>query len=213
MLGGYGAILSYLVVDGFCPDIDRVVTSAFEAGFDTWNPNRGEVGSSVYDGMGFWGDHARMLKALMHVVGGPVLPNTMYFRATRTESEPAYIHSDRATGSSTCVCYLTEHADEYGTAFYRHKPTGLLQMPSFAEMRENGTLDELKADMVSRDPDKWERVDFVQGRKNRALIFPSPLFHSRLPVTGFGDTLEMARIIWASHFYRLNDAIPEPEHG
>lgn len=205
--------MSFIVVDNFCSDPDRVLRSAFAAGFDTWNPNKGEVGSSVYDGMGFWGDHALMIAALMKAMGGPVIPNTLYFRATNTDTEQAYIHSDRATGANTCVCYLTEHADEYGTAFYRHKPTGALAMPSFAEMREGGTLDEIKRDMVNRDPDKWEQVDFVRGRKNRALIFPAPLFHSRVPLHGFGDTPATARIIWASHFYRLGDPIPEAQHG
>lgn len=201
------------MVDGFCPEIDRVVASVFAAGFDTWNPKRGEVGSSVYDGMGFWGEHALMLRALGHAMGAPILPNTMFFRGTNIDTEQAYIHSDRAMGASTCVCYLTDHAEEYGTAFYRHKPTGRLTMPSFAEMRESGELAGLKADMVSRDPDKWEQVDMVRGRKNRALVFPAPMFHSRLPIHGFGTTPETARLIWASHFYRLGDTIPAPEQA
>lgn len=195
--------MSHIVIDNFCPDADKVLASAFAAGFDTWRPNKGEVGSSIYDGMGFWGEHALMVRALMGAVGCPIVPNTLYFRATNTNTERAYIHSDRESGAWTCVCYLTDHDAEYGTAFYRHKPTGLTAMPSFADMRESGLMDELKADMVSRDPAKWEQLDFVRGVKNRALVFPAPLFHSRLPVTGFGDTAATARIVWVSHFYKL----------
>ena len=205
--------MSYLVTDNFCAEIDRVIQSAHAAGFNTWLPNKGEVGSSVYEGMGFWGEHALMVRSLMKAMGGPVIPNTLYFRATNTDTERAYIHSDRESGANTCVCYLTDHADEYGTAFYRHKTTGLLEMPSFAAMRDAGTFDELKADMVSRDPDKWEQVDFVRGRKNRALIFPAPMFHSRLPTGGFGDSPETARIVWVSHFYRIGDALPGDCNG
>jgi hypothetical protein len=196
-------VVSYAVVDGFCPEVDQVRASALAAGFDTWLPNKGEVGSSIYEGMGFWGDHALMVRALMRAMGGPVVPNTMYFRYTVPGMERAYIHSDRESGNNTCVVYLTDHAEEYGTAFYRHKRSGLAQMPSFIEMQQMGILDELKADMVNRDPEKWEQTDFVQGRKNRALIFNAPLFHSRFPLGGIGTNADDARMVWVSHFHKL----------
>lgn len=197
--------MSYLVVDNFCADIERVTQSAFAAGFDTWRPNKGEVGSSVYDGMGFWGDHALMLQSLIRAVNNVVVPNTMYFRVTNEGMERAYIHSDRESGNYTCVAYLTNHEQESGTAFYRHKPTGWTEMPSFAELQELGVMDELKADMVSRDPDKWEQLDFVRGVKNRALIFNAPLFHSRFPLEGIGTDHESGRLVWASHFYKVDN--------
>ena len=198
--------MSFLVVDDFCAEIDKVRESVFAAGFDTWNPNKGEVGSSIYEGMGFWGDHALMLRSLMKAVGGIVIPNTLYFRATNSMTEQAYIHSDRQTGNHTCVCYMTDHDENYGTAFYRHKKTGWLEMPSFEQMRELGVMEAMAEDMTSRDPDKWEKVDFVKGRKNRALIFSAPLFHSRVPVHGFGTDAETARLVWATHFYKLDNA-------
>jgi hypothetical protein len=203
VLEGVAIAMSYLVIDNFCPDAERVRQSALTAGIDTWRPSKGQVGSSVYEGMGFWGDHALMVKSLMHAMGGPIVPNTLYFRVTNEETEQAYIHSDRETGSNTCVCYLTDHADLYGTAFYRHKATGLTEMPSMEEMHKSGIFEELRDDMVARDPAKWEELDFVQGRKNRALIFKAPMFHSRLPVGGFGNDAVSGRMVWVSHFYRL----------
>lgn len=198
--------MSYVVVDGFCDQLEQVKQSAFAAGFDTWNPNKGEVGSSVYDGMGFWGDHALMLRSLIRAVNNVVVPNTMYFRVTNVGMERAYIHSDRESGNHTCICYLTEHDEDSGTAFFMHKRTGLTAMPSFAEMQEQGILDELKDDMVSRDPDKWEQTDYIRGAYNRALIFNAPLFHSRFPLEGIGTTLETGRLVWASHFFKVNNA-------
>lgn len=198
--------MSFIVVDDFCPDIERVKQSAFAAGFDTWNPNKGEVGSSVYEGMGFWGDQALMIRSLVRAVGQPVVPNTMYFRVTNVGMERAYIHSDRESGNYTCVAYLTEHEEESGTAFFKHKRTGLREMPSFADMRDAGILDELKADMVSRDPSKWVQTDYVKGAYNRALIFNAPLFHSRFPLEGIGETAETGRLVWASHFYKLGNS-------
>ena len=198
--------MSYLVIDNFCADLERVKDSAFAAGFDTWNPNKGEVGSSVYEGMGFWGNHARMVAALMRATGGIVIPNSMFFRVTNVGTERAYIHSDRESGNYTCVVYLTEHDEESGTAFFQHKRTGLVAMPSFAELHESGLMDELREDMVSRDPDKWIQLDYVRGVKNRALIFDAPLFHSRFPLDGIGSSFETGRLVWVSHFYKVNPA-------
>jgi hypothetical protein len=195
--------MSYLVIDDFCPELERVKESAFAAGFDTWNPNKGEVGSSIYEGMGFWGDHSIMLKELTRAMGGVVLPNTLYFRVTNEGMQKAYIHSDRESGAHTCICYMTEHEQESGTAFFMHKRTGLRSMPSFQEMSESGILEEMKEDMVSRDPDKWIQLDYVKGLKNRALIFNAPLFHSRFPLEGIGNTPDTGRLVWVSHFYKL----------
>lgn len=197
-------MIAYSVIDDFCQYPEKVSASVHAAGFGTWLPNKGEVGSSVYEGMGFWGDHAPMVKSLMHAVGGPVCPNTMYFRVTNVGMEEAYIHSDRETGNHTCVAYLSDHAEMSGTAFYKHKGTGLTHMPSMEQMREQGIIEELKADMVSRDPNKWEQLDFVRAKYNRALIFQAPMFHSRFPFEGIGDTAESGRLVWASHFYKLS---------
>ena len=193
-----------LVVDDFCEHIDYVVQSAHNAGFSTWLPNKGDVGSSVYEGMGFWGDHAAMLKPLILNFGAMVLPNSMFFRVTNEGMEQAYIHSDRESGNYTCVVYLSQHAEPYGTAFYRHKPTGLVEMPSFQEMQEMGVFEELKQDMVSRDPDKWELLRYVEGQRNRAIIFDAPMFHSRWPLEGIGKDASDGRLIWASHFYTMD---------
>jgi hypothetical protein len=195
--------MSYLVIDDFCPQVDIVRESALAAGFSTWLPNKGEVGSSIYEGMGFWGEHAPMIRSLTNIMGCVVIPNTMYFRYTIPGMEKAYIHSDRMSGKHTCICYLTEHEEQYGTAFYKHIPTGMLEMPTFQDMQQADLFDSLKKDMVSRTPEHWELVDFVKGRKNRALIFNAPLFHSRFPLEGIGTSPKDARMVWASHFNKL----------
>lgn len=192
-----------LIVDNFCDEIEQVIASAHAAGFSTWLPNKGKVGSSIYEGMGFWGHHALMLRSLIGATGRVVVPNSMFFRATNLGTERAYIHSDRSSGAYTCVAYLSEHDDEYGTAFYRHIPTGLIEMPSFEEMEDMGISKEMQEDMVSRDEAKWEMIDFVEGKYNRAVIFEAPLFHSRIPLNGFGNDEQSARLVWVSHYYKL----------
>jgi hypothetical protein len=189
------------IIDDFTPHIDEVRASAFASGFGTWRPNKGEVGSSVYDGMCFYGKHAPMLHALAFYVGRPIFPNAMFFRATNVDTESAYVHSDRDAGDYTCVVYLSEHNDRYGTGFYRHRETGMTHMPSFAELRANPQLfEQLKHEMVDGSEKYWEQLDFVRGQYNRAVIFDAPRFHARSPRHGFGTTAEEGRVVWVCHF-------------
>lgn len=197
-----------LVVDDFCPRLDRIIDSAKAAGFGTWKPNPGHIGSSNYEGMGFWGLHAHMMLSLSMATQSVIYPNSMFFRYTTPAMERAYIHSDRETGAFTCVAYLSAHDDVYGTAFYRHKASGLTHMPAFAQMEKYPTM---RADIVA-GPEPWEQTDFVQGRKNRAVIFDAPLFHSRIPLGGIGNDPDDARMVWVSHFH-TPESLSEVERG
>ncbi len=195
-------VFSLNIRDNFCDYAEGVRQSALDSGFGKWTPNKGEVGSSIYEGMNYVGAHGIMLRSLSAALGGlHVFPNSMFFRITTPGTETAYIHSDREMGDLTCLVYLSKHEDVSGTAFYRHKPTGLLEMPSFEEMKASGAIEQFGKDMVTRDPEKWEQTDFVRGLFNRAVIFHAPLFHSRIPIDGLGDgNPETARMIWACHF-------------
>jgi hypothetical protein len=123
-----------------------VRASALASGFGTWKPSKGEVGSSVYDGMNFWGKHSILLHALSCYIGRPIFPNNMFFRVTNKDTEAAYVHSDRESGDYTCIVYLSDHEERSGTGFYRHKETGMTHMPSFAEMAQDPTaFEKLKA--------------------------------------------------------------------
>lgn len=190
------------IKDNFCEHAADVRQSALASGFGAWRPNKGQVGSSIYDGMNWKGDHGTMLRALSAMLGGcQIFPNSMFFRVTTPDTERAYIHSDRRDGSFTCVAYLSEHDNEVsGTGFYRHRATGLREMPPFEELTDP-KYDQLKRDMVEGGEAEWEQLDFVRGLFNRAVVFAAPLFHSRVPLHGIGDgSPENARMIWACHF-------------
>lgn len=195
-------IPSFTVVDNFCEHTDLVRASALGSGFATWRPNTGKVGSSVYDGMNFQARHGLMLRALTAAMGGMhIFPNSCFCRITTPDTERAYIHSDREAGQWTCVAYLSQHEEVSGTAFYRHKQTGLREMPPIQQMEADGTFDVFKKDMVSGGENEWEQLDFVRGVFNRAVIFYAPLFHSRFPMHGLGGgDPETARMVWVSHF-------------
>jgi Family of unknown function (DUF6445) len=193
---------SFRVFDDFLLYPDQVRQSFLDSGFGTWAPNKGRVGSSIYTGMNYTGSHAILLHALAIAIGGAVFPNSMFARVSNTDTEKAYIHSDRESGSNTCIVYLSKHDEVSGTAFWRHKRTGLVEMPSFAEQEKLGIADELAKDMVEHG-DAWEQLDFVRGIYNRALIFNAPLFHSRFPFTGIGSGETDGRMIWGCHYFGL----------
>lgn len=192
----------FLVVDDFVSNPHRVRQSALDSGFGTWAPNKGAVGSSVYTGMNFWGDHATLLESLTKAMGQPVFPNSMFFRVTNADTEGAYVHSDREAGDYTAIVYLSEHESSgSGTGFYEHLETSMTRMPSFAELGQNPAFfDRLKIQMVEGKPEHWKRLEFIPGRYNRALIFEAPLYHSRVPRHGYGATPEDGRMVWACHF-------------
>lgn len=193
----------FMVFDDFVECPDRVRLSSLQAGFGTWRPTKGEVGSSVYDGIGFWGEHSTLLRSLTAAVDRPVYPHSMFFRVTNADTEGAYVHSDREAGDFTAIVYLSKHdEDESGTGFYQHIETGMTAMPAFAEMAKDPVFFErFKKEMVEGSPEHWKLQHFVPGKYNRALIFDAPLFHARSPKHGFGSTPEDGRMVWACHFF------------
>lgn len=193
---------SFYVKDEFCQQINLVRDSALQSGFGTWRPNKGEVGSSVYEGMNFVGRHDLMLRSLQQAVGRPVFPSATFFRVTKPDTEGAYVHSDRMHGDWTAIVYLSEHKETSGTGFYRHRATGLIEMPTFDDMKKSGIFEQMKGDMERGEEADWEQLDFVRGILNRALIFRAPLFHARCPRHGLGaGDDQSARMVWVCHFY------------
>lgn len=196
--------MTYRVIDDFCPEVDQVIESAKQGGFGTWEPETGEIGDHIYDGMGYVGDHAYLHMALVRHFG-VIVPNLSFFRCTNKDAiQKAYIHSDRHSGSHTCVVFLSEHEERYGTAFYRHKKSGWTEMPTVEVMRQANLFELMKRDMIDRSQEVWEETDFVSGRNNRAVIFDAPLFHSRIPVDGFGTDPDTGRLVWVCHFHMVN---------
>ncbi len=193
---------SIRVIDCFSPKISEVRESFLQSGFGKWTPNKGEVGSSIYEGMNYWGLHSILLGSLAVALKTQIFPNNMFARVTNKETERAYVHSDRQWGAKTCIVYLSEHKYiSSGTGFFRHRETGMIEMPTFEEMKDAGIFEKLKDDMVRGEEKDWEQTDFVRGIFNRALVFHAPLFHSRWPKHGIGESSEDGRMVWVCHFH------------
>lgn len=191
-----------IVFDDFLPNPDAVRDSALASGFGSWRPNKGDVGLAAYAGMNFWGQHSTMIREL-HKHIGPVFPNTMFFRVTNPTTDKALVHSDRASGDYTALVYLSPTAAGSGTGFYKHRETGLVNMPSLETLLADPPFfQKLYADMLGASDDHWELYDFVEAKHNRALVFDAPKFHCRLPKEGYGTTDQNSRMVWACHFFR-----------
>lgn len=187
--------------DTFLPDPEAMLRSCLTSGFGKWRPNKGDMGPDYFDGVNFYGDHARGVRMVARAMQQPVYPNKMFFRVTTEKTDPAVVHSDRLTGELTCLVYLSHHENS-GTEFYRHKSTGLYALPPVEYLLEHEELfTQLKKDCSGRDPEVWEKIGAVEAHWNRAVIFPSPVFHCRYPYTGFGQGEDQdGRIIWGCHF-------------
>jgi Family of unknown function (DUF6445) len=185
----------FLVKDDFCGEIESVKASAEASGFGTWKPRGTIAGYSEYSGMNFNGNHAPLIKGLSESLGGrPVFPGCMFFRVTNDKTHKPMIHSDREHGEWTCIVYMSEHKEISGTAFWRHRKTGLCELPSLEEMTEDGTFELWQKDIKAASTKDFEKMDFVRGKFNRAVIFNAPLFHSRV------SEAKGNRIVWVCHF-------------
>lgn len=190
-----------LVVDNFLEDPDTMRQSAISSGFGTWRPSKGAIGPDKFEGVNFYGNHGTGVRALAKGLSRPIYPNKFFFRLTTEDTEEAVVHSDIFTGDLTCILYLSKHEDN-GTEFYRHKPTDTYALPPLKQFyADQENFDRMKKDCSHRDQEIWDKVNFVEGKYNRAVIFPSPVFHCRYPYTGFGHGPEDGRMIWGCHFY------------
>lgn len=191
---------SIFIKEEFCDQIELVRQSALSSGFGVLKPASAEMGSTVYEGMGFLGRHDLMMRSLSYALGNrPVFPGAMFFRMTKPGMEQSYVHSDRMHGDWTCIVYMSQHEEESGTAFFRHRQTGLMELPTPESMKEAGTFEAMNQSM--RNEDEWEQLDFVRGLYNRAIIFHAPLFHARRPKEGLGDGSDATgRMTWVCHF-------------
>jgi hypothetical protein len=189
-----------LVIDNFVTNAEAVRESALQAGFGTWRPGKGELGASFYDGVSFWGDHASLFKALHQHLGRQIIPSSMFFRVTNPSMERALIHSDREYGDNTAIVYLSE-SQWSGTGFYRHRETGMTDMPPINELRKDPPfLDRIRQQMLDASDKDWDMYQFVEAKFNRCVVFDAPKIHCRLPKNGYGEEIEDSRMVWVAHF-------------
>ena len=103
------------------------------------------------------------------------------------------------------IIYLNRTAPvDNGTAFWRHKKTGLTQFPH-DNWNKYGFISAHDAwntliNIDGLDPEKWEQHQFVKGEFNRLLVLDSAHFHSHMPLQGFNADDSGHRLIQVFFF-------------
>jgi hypothetical protein len=94
-----------------------------------------------------------------------------------TAQNRSWIHADDGT-TWAAVVYLTPDAPlSGGSGLFRHKATGLSEMPDSKEKLKEIYLD-------SQDMTKWEILDRVGNVFNRIVIYRGSIFHTSLDYFG-----------------------------
>ena len=114
-----------------------------------------------------------------------------------TASDRTWIHCD-GWNDWAGVVYLTPDAPASGgTGIYRHKPTGEYSMPRLADGSSNETL----LDLINNDGQdytKWELIDQVGNKYNRAVFYRGDLFHASMDY--FGKNMRDGRLFQTFFF-------------
>jgi len=200
-------IQTTLLVDNFysCPlALQRVAKSL------TYGDK--EYEGHTYKGVGLGFEPENIWDYISLALNRKVTPSgvSLFRLGTATEAPTTYIHADGGIATGAAVLYLSEAPPEIamaGTAFWRHKETGLTEWPSEQWCREN-IGDSVKAvqdfwkklDDEGADESKWQMTDLAGQRFNRISLYPSKYFHSRYPKDAWGSTAEDGRITWTGFY-------------
>lgn len=162
-----------------------------------------------YTGIGL-GFEPEGLWPLIRGVVGSIAPGISYFRlGTKEEKPTTYIHADGSCGTHAAVLYLSEPPDGViaGTAFWKHKETGLTSAPTEAWIRANiGDSDKAVREFIEKlnadgnDESKWQMTDLIGQKFNRIAIYNGNIFHSRYPQAAWGSGVNDGRLVWTGFF-------------
>lgn len=110
-------------------------------------------------------------------------------RSPKGVDVPHVAHHDAVMGRYSLMLYLDDKEGS-GTAFLRHKESGIMYQPDSQEY----------VDVVVKDQnslEKWVVSSMVQSKANRAAIFDAGIFHCAMPVGGYGEGNEARTVLTA----------------
>jgi hypothetical protein len=112
---------------------------------------------------------------------------TMFMRRSPKGCHVPHIaHTDNSMGTYSLMLYMND--GEGGTAFIRHKATGIMYAPEEQEIVELTQKDQ-------NSPERWAVVDMAHMESNRAVIFDAGKFHCAMPIGGFGEGAEARTVL------------------
>ena len=143
---------------------------------------------------------AEMITKLQKAVRKRIYSYTAFLRlSTEGEAIPHQAHTDSSMGDYVMLLYMNREEDcQGGTAFIRHKETGLDTTP----VNDQETA-------IWRDDtnnyDAWNVLETVEMKPNRAFIFEADKMHRAQMPNAFGSNATDGRLVMTCFFKVFND--------
>lgn len=196
--GGFTDMLGVqdiMIVDNFLENPMVVRNNAIQEGFKDL-PFQGSIYHTVNVNI-----PTEVIDGIEKVYARPIQMHVAAFRQGKKNS-PIHnlVHADNSCAKMAAVLYLNKPEDCIGgTAFWTHKKTGWTRMPSMVDLQEAGyTLETFSEDWHKAD--EWELTSLCEMVFNRIVFYPTDLFHSRYPFSGFGNNDVNARLVACMFF-------------
>lgn len=145
-----------------------------------------------------------LIERIGELLGRQIQPRLTFFRMDMDGQLPhCFCHADTICAEWASILYLNLPEQCHGgTAFWRHNTMRIDAMPTMEEARARGNPDEVAAHIAQEwtKPEVWEQVGFVGMKWNRFVTYPTRLFHSRWPQSGFGYTKSNGRLIYVAFY-------------
>ena len=188
------------VIDGFLRDPAALRRHALQADYPVpletpWYPGRNSERAYPLAGLD---------EATGQITGRAVTPlpdsaHAKFRLCLEGELGKGGVHIDNCHWTGVLFLTLDEHA-EGGTDFFRHRPSGTLRAPVYAEDWRDwpfATVTKLWNEVIhphTNDATKWELVRRVPMRFNRLVLFRPWQWHNA--GAGFGAARENGRLIY-----------------
>lgn len=180
--------MSYVQIDNFIDSYSQLKDYAFTADFSgVKNPIDGviypHICASLPEAI-----NNEILVNIANTLGREPESVTMFMRRSPSGVPVPHIaHTDNSMGRYSLMLYMND-CPEGGTAFIRHKKTGMMYAPEASDFVDLAAKDQ-------NDLMAWAVVEQAMMKENRAVIFDSGLFHCAMPVGGFGEGAEARTVL------------------
>jgi len=177
-----------IIKDAFIYEYDKLKKYADGASFfSVQNPIDGAVYPLICIDIPEYLKNVILFK-ITELMGFEPTSTTMFMRRSpKGVPVPHIAHHDLSMGKYSLMLYLNDH-EEGGTAFIRHKDTGMAYAPEHDDFVSIAQFDQ-------NNPEKWAIIEQAKMKQNRAVIFDAGLFHCAMPIGGFGEGSEARTVL------------------
>lgn len=199
-------IAPVLQFDDFASDARAVRDAVISGPFETVTGPDG----AKYTGISRY-EVPQWFSRIGELIGCPIIPRLAGFRLNLEGELPhSWVHSDDICAKYATVLYLNPAEQcSGGTAFWKHKQTGMTRLPSDTEIQSSGCVPlNFHRWMTAewKNLSAWEQYAMVPMQFNRFITYPTCFFHSRFPFEAFGKGPEDGRLVWVCFYDKAGEA-------